>query len=171
MSIGTRDAAIAQRLAAELRARFPAAQIEQQEGLRRQALRIFDQTFAITHALTLLALIVAAVALYNALLALKLIQHRSLKLLEALGVSALERRLIECWRSVAVGAMALGLALPLDISMGWLLCSVINPRAFGWSLHLVLNWSAFLPTLLAAAAAIGIVTLLPTPLERLDESD
>ena len=171
LSIGTRDAAIAQRLAAELRARFPAAQIEQQEGLRRQALRIFDQTFAITHALTLLALIVAAVALYNALLALKLIQHRSLKLLEALGVSALERRLIECWRSVAVGAMALGLALPLGISMGWLLCSVINPRAFGWSLHLVLNWSAFLPTLLAAAAAIGIVTLLPTPLERLDESD
>ena len=40
-------------------------------AIRDRIFQIFDQTFAITRALTLLALIVASVGLYNALLALE----------------------------------------------------------------------------------------------------
>ncbi|MEZ5549276.1 MAG: FtsX-like permease family protein [Pseudomonadales bacterium] len=158
-------------LAALLSTQFPELVLEQRDSLRSQALRIFDQTFAITGALTLLALLVAGVALYNALLALRLTQNRSMRLLDMLGVSAGERWLVAAARSLAVGGVALFIALPMGALMGWLLCAVINPRAFGWSLHLQLSWQSLLPTVLAAVVAVAVVALLPTPVEAFDEGD
>jgi putative ABC transport system permease protein len=118
----------------------PLLEVVEREAMRTSALSIFDRTFAITRALTLLALLVAGVGLYNALLALQLQQQRTRQLLQALGVTRSELAGLARWRALGVGAAAVAFALPLGLIMGGLLCRVINPRAFGWSLNLLVTW-------------------------------
>ncbi|MFV2089069.1 MAG: FtsX-like permease family protein [Pseudomonadales bacterium] len=146
----------------------PTLEVRAGRVLRETAMRVFDQTFAVTQALTLLALIVASVGLYNALLALRLVQQQSLELLVAMGVSASELKTIERWRVVGVGCATLLFALPLGVLMGWLLCQVINPRAFGWSLNLLIDWPSFVWPVASAIAVMALISLLPTPREGLD---
>jgi len=149
----------------------PLLEVEERGSLRTKALRIFDQTFAITRALTLLALFVASVGLYNTLLALQLLQQHTRDLLHAMGVSRQELRSVDRWRVIGVGSAALAFAMPLGLIMGWLLCRVINPRAFGWSLNLQVEWAAFVWPVVSAIVAMTGVLLLPTPSEEvLDES-
>ena len=155
----------------QIRAEQPELNVYQRGSLRERALAVFDRTFAITRALTLLALLVASVSLYNALLAFRLTQRPTLQLLLAMGVSRAEQNAIERWRALAVGLSVMVFALPLGLLMGWLLCQVINPRAFGWSLNLSVTWQSLLPPLLSAVAAIGLTTLLPTPWEKLEGGD
>ncbi len=148
----------------------PTLQVQARGSIREQALRIFDQTFAITRALTLLALLVASVGLYNALLALELLQQPARRLLHTMGTTPAEQRLVAAWRILGVGATAVLLALPLGGVMGWLLCAVINPRAFGWSLTLELSAASFLWPVVSAVLAMAVVGLAPLPAEEAAES-
>ncbi len=143
----------------------PTLELQDQQSVRRLALDIFDETFAITRALTLLALVVASVGLYNALLALELLRTRSRQLLDAMGVSSGEQRRIATARIAGVGLITLLLALPLGLVMGWLLCAAVNPRAFGWSLNLTPSVDAFGWPLLTALLAMALIALLPVPAE------
>ena len=57
---------------------------------------------------------------------------------------------------MGVGLIALLIALPLGMAFGWILCSVINPRAFGWTIELKLTLDAMAtPMLLGLLAAIA----------------
>jgi putative ABC transport system permease protein len=145
----------------------PLLEVVEREAMRTSALSIFDRTFAITRALTLLALLVAGVGLYNALLALQLQQQRTRQLLQALGVTRSELAGLARWRALGVGAAAVAFALPLGLIMGGLLCRVINPRAFGWSLNLLVTWESILWPILSAVVAIVVVLLIPKPSESL----
>lgn len=166
LSVATSDAEYVTRALLE---RYPQLAVQQRAVMRRSALQIFDRTFAITQALTLVALAVASIGLYNALLGLKLNQGPTLELLRSMGVSEEERRSVQLWRAVGVGTTVLLVALPAGVVMAWLLCDVINPRAFGWSLNLSLSAGAILPPLLTGVLAIVVTSLLPTPHERLSE--
>jgi putative ABC transport system permease protein len=163
---------MATQLAAALAARWPELEITEREALRTRVLRLFDRTFAMTRALTLLALLVAAVGIYNALTALRLNQAPTRRLLTAQGVTAGEQVWVTVARSATVGGGAVLLAMPLGIGMAWLLCEVINPRAFGWTIRLALPWSGWGPPLLIGFAAAVLAGLLPAPSEQgeLDEA-
>jgi len=146
---------------------FPWLTLQSRTQMRQRALDIFDQTFAITRSLTLLSLLVAAIGMYNALLALRLNQVRSEQLLQALGITSGERRTLSLMRALMVGGLACAVALPVGLGMAYLLCEVVNPRAFGWKL-------SFAPTLmdvavpLLLAVAVALVTgLLPAPRSEL----
>ncbi|MCY4344139.1 MAG: ABC transporter permease [Gammaproteobacteria bacterium] len=144
----------------------PDAPVRQRAALRTAALDVFDRTFAITGALTLVALIVAVAGLYNAMMALRLNQRSSAALLRALGLSAAEQRWLALARGGALGLFAVVLALPLGLFIGVVLCDVINPRAFGWSVALSISaadWA--LPMTLGWAAAVA-ASILPVPEER-----
>lgn len=166
LSVDTQEPALVRQTVAAL---APGVSVEARSAIRSQALEIFDATFAITRALTFLALIVASVGLYNALLALELLQQGVRRLLHAMGLDARELRQIAAWRVIGVGFMSLMLALPLGIAMGWLLCRVVNPRAFGWSLDLELAAGSFLWPVLTALAVMAVVGLAPTPRESMAE--
>jgi putative ABC transport system permease protein len=152
-----------------LAARFPDLEVQQALPLRIRALEIFDQTFAITRALTLLALLVACIGLYNALLGLRLNQQSTLLLLASMGVSDAEVRRIQLARGLGIGAAVLVFALPLGLIMGWLLCHVVNPRAFGWELDLVIAPSALAVPVVLGLLVIVVTSLLPAPGEKLVE--
>ena len=145
----------------------PDVEVVARSALRSRALEVFQRSFAITRALTLLALIVAVVGLYNALLALRLNQRAGVRLLRALGLSAGEQRWLSTVRGAALGAIAMALALPLGLGMGWLLCELVNPRAFGWRIELSMAPSGWLPPVLFGFAAALLASLLPAPKEGL----
>jgi len=154
-------------LADTLVRRHPDLTLVPQGEVRERALAVFDATFAITRALTVLALLVALVGLANALTAQKLGHGPALALLESLGVTVAERRRLSLYRSLVVGGLATGLALPLGLAMAWLLCTVINPRAFGWSVDLHLDAAALGGPLLLGWLVAALAGLAPLPRERL----
>ena len=144
----------------------PGVEVLQRAAMRKTALEIFDRTFAITRALTLLALIIAVVGLYNAMTALRLGQRASASLLCALGLNPAEQRRMALIRGGVLGGSAVVLALPLGWFIGFTLCQAINPRAFGWSIELAASLEAWAwPTLLGLAAAVA-ASLMPTPGEK-----
>lgn len=155
VTVASASAAAVTDLERQLAAAFPVLQVQARGARRALALDIFDRTFAITRALTLLAMLVAVIGMYNALLALRLNQATTIRLLTALGAQRFERRRLALKRSMAVGALAVVFALPLGIALAWLLCAVINPRAFGWSFDLQLNLRDIVaPSVLGLLAAL-----------------
>ena len=160
LSLAGINAAALERL---LREWASGVEVYQRTALRTTALDVFDRTFAITRALTMLTLLVAVIGLYNAMTALRLNQKASRPLLSALGLSAAEQRRLALVRGGVLGACATLLALPLGLFIGLALCSHINPRAFGWSLSLSISAEAWAwPVLLGLAAAL-VGNLAPTP--------
>ena len=153
----------AEELDAWLAEHAPQAKLRRRGAMRNLALELFDRTFAIADALTLLALLVAAVGLGNAMTGLRLNRRATERLLVALGLTAGERRRIELIRSLSLGVLALLLALPLGLFMGVVLCEVINPRSFGWTVQLAVT-----PGALAWPVGLGLLAallsgLLPAP--------
>ncbi|MFM7121527.1 MAG: FtsX-like permease family protein, partial [Gammaproteobacteria bacterium] len=136
------------------------------DAVRARALDIFDQTFVLTRALTLLALLVAAVGVYNAVLALRLRAEPARRLLAAVGASRAETRGVGLVRALVVGGLAVLLALPLGGVMAWILCAVVNPRAFGWTIELGLAGRAWFEPLLLGLGATLLAALLPAPREQ-----
>ncbi len=118
--------------------------VQRQADIRESALRIFDQTFAITSVLIAIAVIVAGIGVYVAVTVLRLNQQASARLLESMGISAGERLLADFGRGVSLGVIACLIAIPLGVVIGWLLCGVVNPRAFGWSVTLRLSAGAII---------------------------
>ena len=56
---------------------------------------------------------------------------------------------------IGLGAVAMIVALPLGVMFGWILCNVINPRAFGWTIELQVSAGALLwPCAWGSLAAI-----------------
>ena len=104
--------------------------------MRTLALQVFDRTFVVTDALTVVGLIVAVMGLYNAISALQLKRDREFRLLQAIGFTARDIMGMSVMQAVWLAGIALSLALPLGLGIAWMLCDHINPRAFGWSIPL-----------------------------------
>ena len=85
------------------------------------------------------------------------------------GVTTGELTRIALRRALGIGSVAVALALPLGLIMAWLLCAVINPRAFGWTvdLHPALG-DVVLPLALGVGAAV-LAGLLPAPRDSAGE--
>ncbi len=139
---------------------YPDLRFIEQTTMRDQALATFDQTFVITGILITIALLVAGIGIYVATTSLRLNRMASARLLTSMGVSSSENLGIDLARAAGTAGAALGIALPLGILFGWILCRVINPRAFGWTVELALNPAPVLEPLgwgLLAALLAGVV--------------
>lgn len=138
----------------------PRWQVRDAAGVRASAEEQFDRTFAITRALTVLALVVAGLGMVSAMVALRLAQTRQLALFRVLGISRRELWLMEVVRGLVLGGFACALALPLGLLMAWILCGVVNPRAFGWTVSFQPAPDMVLPALAIGMGAALAATLL-----------
>lgn len=129
--------------------------------IRRITLTIFDRTFAITHVLRLLAIVVAFVGVLSALIALQLERMREYAMLRATGMTVREIAAMIAAQTLAMGLMAGLFALPLGLMMSDILIDVINRRSFGWSMLHTLPASVLLEAMLLALAAALIAGLYP----------
>ena len=147
-------------LVAALRKESPALELRLQSDIRRVALKTFDQTFAITTVLITIALMVAAISVYIAVTTMRLNRQTGRQLLNTLGVNRTEQLMMNMALGSGLGLVAIIIALPLGVMFGWILCHVINPRAFGWTIELQLSADALLRSCtwgMLAAIAAGIL--------------
>jgi putative ABC transport system permease protein len=118
--------------------------------LRRQAVVVFDRTFAVTYALEGVAIIVAMLGAANSLLAMVLARRREFGLLQYLGGAAGQIRRMILVEAGLIGLLANLLGLGLGFALSLVLIYVINEQSFGWSIQ-------FHPPFLLLSAALLLV--------------
>jgi putative ABC transport system permease protein len=152
--------AVTQDLRAKL-ADIPNVHVNPSGALRREALVVFDRTFAITTAMQLITTLVAFIGVLSSLLALQLEKAREMGILRALGLSIAEMRRLTFWETGLLGASAGLLALPVGYILAWILIFVINQRSFGWTLQMHVNPAPFAEAFLLAVGAALLAALYP----------
>jgi putative ABC transport system permease protein len=130
-------------------------------SLRREALRVFDRTFAVTEALRLLAMAVAFVGVWSALMALQTERTPELATLVALGLTPGRLSFLTLLETGLMGLTAGLLALPTGALLAAILVHVINVRSFGWTMRLELTPGVFAEALGLSVAAALLATIYP----------
>ncbi|MGH9368864.1 MAG: FtsX-like permease family protein [Thermoanaerobaculia bacterium] len=132
---GQNASELRRRILSEAAGRF-ALSISTNRELRREVLRIFDRTFAVTHALEAIAVAVAVLGIANALVASAIERRRSFGLLRAVGASSGQIRRAVLLEAGLTGATAAAAGLAAGAAFAFLLLAVINPQSFGWTVAL-----------------------------------
>lgn len=124
--------------------------------IRESVFTTFDQTFAVTYALQLIAVLIAAVGIFDTIWSLLLERARELAVLRAVGASRKQIAraiLIECF---LIGFCGWLIGMMAGLALAWQLIFVINRQFFGWTIGWVLPPSVPLQALaLALGAAVG----------------
>jgi putative ABC transport system permease protein len=141
---------------AELVREFPGLAVFTNVKLRAEVLRIFRQTFAITYALEVIAVLVAVIGLALTLTSVLLDRREELTTLRALGFTRRELAGAAALEGGVVAAAAVAGGLVLSVALGWLLIYVINKQSFGWTLGFAVPWGQ-LAALAGAVVATGVV--------------
>jgi ABC-type antimicrobial peptide transport system permease subunit len=129
----------------------PPVQVRTSAHIRERSLEVFDQTFAITAVLRMLAIAVAFVAVLTSLLALQFERTRELAILRATGATPAQVRGHVLMQTGTIGLLAGLLSIPLGLGLSQLLIHVINRRAFGWTIE-----TAIYPLLLLQALGLAV---------------
>jgi len=138
-----------------------ALRVTENRALRREALRVFDRTFAVTDALRLLAVVVAVIGVWSALLALQVERTRELGTLVALGLLPRQLWGLALLETGLVGLAAGLLSLPLGLALAVILIDVINVRSFGWTMSLQLPAWVLLQALALSVLAALVAAIYP----------
>jgi putative ABC transport system permease protein len=103
--------------------------------LRKEAIRIFDRTFAITYALHTIAVTVAMLSIMNALFALTIESRREFAILRYIGAKKTQLAKIVYLQAAILGACGNFGGIGLGYILSLLLIHVINKQSFGWSVQ------------------------------------
>jgi putative ABC transport system permease protein len=129
------------------------------KGLRSAVLRIFDETFAVTTVLLLIALVIAALGIATTLTVLVLERSRQLNTLFAVGASFQQIRSMIFWEAaflVVIGELA---GIICGFMLSYLLVYVVNRQSFGWTFIYSVNWDALvlsIPLIIMTALAAAL---------------
>ena len=156
---GADVAAVADRV----RARWPAAGLiaYTNGALRDRILAVFDQTFAVTGVLRIIAVIVAVVGIFLALTALVIERAREIGVLRAVGASRRQVRGMVLSEAALLGAVASALGIASGMTLAMVLTWVVNKAFFGWTIELRWPWLLIAATPLWIIAAAMLAALGP----------
>ncbi len=130
------------------------------KDLRQAILNIFDETFAVTTVLLLIALLVAALGIATTLTVLVLERSRQLNTLLAVGGSRGQIRTMIVWEGLLMVLAGEASGLVCGFILSWILVYVINYQSFGWTFLYGVDWpllSMSLPLILFTA----LISALP----------
>jgi putative ABC transport system permease protein len=133
-----------------------------QNELRQIGLAVFDRTFAVTHALNALTLLVAAIGLFCAVSAIHHHRIAQQALLSSLGLTRMERGSLLLLQWGMLGLLCMVLVWPFGTALAAYLAAVVTPAAFGWSFPLQLEGQHYLVLALLAAACLVMAVVLPS---------
>ena len=135
--------------------------ISSNQGVRHNALEVFDRTFAITIALRLLATFVAFVGILSTLMSLQLERAREVGVLRANGMTRRQLWGLTLLETGLLGTSAGLIAIPTGFILALILIYIINLRSFGWTLSMRLQAGEFGQAFLVALAAALLAGLYP----------
>ena len=148
-------------LAGAVRERFPTAIVRDDLTRKARALEVFDRSHELSERLTLIALVVAIAGLYTALSANAARRLGEERLLHTLGATRRRIGRLRVGQSTLLGVTAAVLAAPLGVAIAWALCELVNPRAFGWSINMVVHLATLAQPALLGVAAAALAGLAP----------
>jgi putative ABC transport system permease protein len=129
-------------------------------ALRGRILAVFDQTFAVTGVIKIIAILVAIVGIFLALTALVIEREREIGVLRAIGASRGQVRGLLLSEAALLGAVASALGIASGMCLAMVLTWVVNKAFFGWTIQLQWPWPMMAATplwiiLAAMLAALG----------------
>jgi putative ABC transport system permease protein len=146
-----------------------ALRVTENKSLRREALKVFDRTFAVTEALRALAVVVAFIGVWSALLALQVERTRELGTLQALGLLPGQLWGLTLLETGLIGLAAGLVSLPTGLLLATILIEVINVRSFGWTMQMQAEPLVFVEALVLSVLAALLAAIYPVlRLQRLD---
>jgi putative ABC transport system permease protein len=134
----------AEAVRAELRQAFPGLSVYTNAHLRKEVMRIFQQTFAITYALEGIGVLVALAGLGITLASVLAERRAELTTLRSLGMAHSEIAGVAAWEGSLLAATGTAGGLLSSLGLGLLLVFVINKQTFGWTLQMALPWKPLL---------------------------
>jgi putative ABC transport system permease protein len=140
-----------------------AVQVSSNRELREEVLKIFDQSFTITHVMQILAGIVAFIGIISAVMSLLVERTRELGILRAVGMSFGQLRRMVFLESGLMGGFASFIAVPAGTALALVMIYVINLRTFDWTINLKMDAGAYVQIFamaLVAALLAGIYPML-----------
>jgi putative ABC transport system permease protein len=127
--------------------------------LREGVLRVFDETFAVTTVLLLIALVIAALGITTTLTVMVLERSRQLNTLFAIGASFGQIRKMILWEAAFLVVAGEAAGIICGFLLSYLLVYVINQQSFGWTFLYSVDWQALamsLPLIILTALAAAI---------------
>jgi putative ABC transport system permease protein len=124
--------------------------------IRLEAIRVFNQTFAITYAVEVISILVAIGGIAGALISIVMDRRREFGVLRYLGASTAQIRKLILVEAGLIGLMANVLGLALGYVLSLILVYVINEQSFGWTIQF--HWPV--AVLLGSLTVVYIATVL-----------
>jgi putative ABC transport system permease protein len=109
-------------------------------ALRERILGVFDQTFAVTRVLRVIAVMVAIVGIFLALTALVIERERELGIIRVIGGSCGQIRGFVLCEAALLGSVASALGIASGMCLAMVLTWVVNKAFFGWTIELQWPW-------------------------------
>jgi putative ABC transport system permease protein len=134
--------------------------------LKRQVLRVFDQTFQITYALETIAIVVAVLGIANTLAALILERRAEFAVLRFLGTDRRQLRRIVLTESGLTGTIGIVVGTALGLALSLILVYVINRQSFGWTIQFAIPARFLLRSLALVFVSTVAAGVYPTALVR-----
>lgn len=151
---GTDADSVAQKLMEE----HPGLTVFTNAHLRREALRIFRQTFSVTYALEVIGVVVAVAGLGLALASLLLERRADLSTLRSMGLTGGQIARVSAWEGAGVALAGTAMGLLSGVWLGWLLIYRVNKQCFGWTLSFAMPWLQLVVLLIAVVGVGALVS-------------
>jgi putative ABC transport system permease protein len=129
--------------------------------LKKEAIKIFDRTFAITYALHTIAVVISVLAVMNALFALTMESKRDFGILRYLGASDGQLRKIVIVEAGILGTTGNVCGVALGFILSFLLIFVINKQSFGWTVQFQIPYEFIIESTLLVLGTALVAALVP----------
>lgn len=157
---GTDRQAVARTWAQSLQREYPVV-VNSFDGVKSEALRVFDRTFAITVVLTWLSGAVAFCGLTGSLLALSLARRKDYSILAAVGMSGSQTAAWVVGQGLLIAIVSALIAPLSGTLLADVLANVIQYRSFGWSIPTHPQPAFWTQNLWLACAAAIVAAIYP----------
>jgi putative ABC transport system permease protein len=124
--------------------------------IRRQGIRVFDQTFAITYAVEAISILVAIGGISGALISIVMDRRREFGVLRFLGCTSAQIRKLILVEAGLIGILSNVIGLALGFVLSLVLVYVINRQSFGWTIQF--HWPV--AVLLSSLSVVYVATVL-----------
>jgi putative ABC transport system permease protein len=131
------------------------------QDVRREAMRIFDSTFAITYALEVIAIIIAGLGVISTLITLIYERQREIALLSLVGATRRQIRRMVVIEAVLLGAVSQLIGVLIGIALAVVLIFVVNVQSFGWTIQFQIPWWFLLHSTLIILVVTALCGLYP----------
>jgi putative ABC transport system permease protein len=164
IAVALKDPATAAPLEAEIRRTFSTGgglAIYLNQALRTRVYEVFDQTFAVTHLLRVIAIAVALLGITLALSTLVAERSWDIAALRSIGASRWQIAIIHLTEAGLIGLVSAILGMISGLLLSMILTWVVNKAFFGWTVNYQVPWTEWALTPLWVTATALIAGLIP----------